>query len=80
MKKDIKEPDVIKDEEDKEDINKKEEIEKINILDKECSPKDIDVHNPDYLKNNRNEDNIIPRLMLNYPEIDLVIHKTEEEK
>ena len=33
MKKDIREPDVIKDEEDKEDINKKEEIDKNNILD-----------------------------------------------
>ena len=72
MKKEIKEPDVIKDEEDEEDIediNKKEEIDKINIPENICSPKNIDLHNPVYLRNNRKEDNVILKLLLNYPEI-----------
>ena len=69
MKKEIKEPDVIKDEKDKKGVNKKEEIDKINIPENICSPKNIDLHNPVYLRNNRKEDNVILKLLLNYPEI-----------
>ena len=70
MKKEITSPNITKDEEDNEEINKesKEEIDKINIKDNICSPADIDLHNPDY-EYNRSENNIIQKLMINYPEI-----------
>jgi hypothetical protein len=82
MKKDITKPDVKEDEENKEDTNResKEEIDKINIKDNNlCLPKDIDLHNPEY-ENNRSENNIIPKLMPNVPEINPIEAQLEEKK
>ena len=74
LRKDINKPYIIKEEEEKiEDINKelKEPINKINISDNINELSNIDLHNPDYLKqiNEEIKNNFIPKLIVKKSEI-----------
>ena len=83
IRKDILKPYILK-EEDIEDINEKlkEPIYKINIVDNLYESSNLDLNNPDYLNNQKEEDksNLIPKFILKSPEINLIESSKELDK